>query len=121
MPDQLKQKLSPRAWHITQEQGTEPPFSGKYNQFDQPGRYYCICCHNQLFTSNAKFESSCGWPAFSQALANSTREQKDLSHRMVRVEVSCGQCGAHLGHKFDDGPFGTRYCINSAALKFEAE
>lgn len=119
MADKLEEKLSPLAWKVTQQQGTEPPFSGKYNDFDESGNYHCICCDSFLFSSDHKFHSGCGWPAFFQAIENSTREQQDLSHGMVRTEILCANCNAHLGHKFPDGPYGTRYCINSVALDFK--
>ncbi len=119
MSNELKSKLSPLAYQVTQEQGTEPPFSGKYDSFDQAGDYACICCDQYLFSSEHKFQSSCGWPAFFDTLAESVEERRDLSHGMVRTEVVCKNCHAHLGHKFPDGPHGTRYCINSVALNFK--
>lgn len=115
-----KNRLSSLAWKVTQEQGTEPPFSGKYNEFDKLGHYSCICCGQHLFDSEYKFESGCGWPAFFQSIENSIREKPDYSHGMIRTEVTCKSCDAHLGHKFADGPYGTRYCINSVALEFSA-
>ncbi len=117
--NKLKERLSVLAWQVTQEKGTEPPYSGQYNDFNEQGNYYCICCGQHLFYSEHKFDSQCGWPAFHSALESSTREEMDHSHGMTRIEVLCDQCGAHLGHKFPDGPFGTRYCINSVCLRFE--
>jgi len=110
--------LSTLAYRVTQQAATEPPFSGKYNDFDQAGRYHCIVCDAHLFDSKTKFNSGCGWPAFFEAIENTTEEREDLSHGMVRTEVLCRTCGAHLGHKFADGPYGIRYCINSVALQF---
>jgi len=86
MTDDLKQKLSPLAWQVTQEKATENPFSGEYNDFDQPGKYFCICCDKHLFNSEHKFESGCGWPAFHKAQSDSTREEIDNSHNMTRID-----------------------------------
>jgi len=119
LSDKKLDQLSPMAFEVTQNSATEPPFTGEYHEFDKSGNYYCICCDNLLFQSDQKFYSSCGWPAFSAALANSTIEKNDISHNMNRNEILCKKCEAHLGHKFDDGPTGTRYCINSVSLKFE--
>jgi len=118
MNKDLKNELSPLAYKVTQEHGTEPPFSGEYHDFSESGDYHCVCCDAMLFHSKEKFFSSCGWPAFSQALEQSTNEIIDNSHNMQRVEVLCKNCDAHLGHKFKDGPTGTRYCINSVCLNF---
>ncbi|WP_196140555.1 peptide-methionine (R)-S-oxide reductase MsrB [Aliikangiella sp. G2MR2-5] len=116
----LKKQLSPLAWKVTQEHGTEPPYSGEFNDFDQPGQYECICCGSHLFTSEHKFNSQCGWPAFYKGLEDNIKESMDYSHGMTRIEVTCSNCGSHLGHKFADGPYGTRYCINSVALEFKS-
>ncbi|MET1255148.1 peptide-methionine (R)-S-oxide reductase MsrB [Aliikangiella maris] len=121
MNDDLKNKLSPLAWKVTQEQATEPPFSGEYDEFSQTGQYHCVCCDHFLFSSDTKFNSGCGWPAFFESIEDATKERIDHSHGMTRVEVVCGKCEAHLGHKFSDGPYGTRYCINSVALAFHAK
>jgi peptide-methionine (R)-S-oxide reductase len=120
----LKSRLTREQYHVTQEAGTEPAFSGKYYHNAETGEYSCICCGAVLFSSREKYDSGSGWPSFWAAVANdaiTTRE--DLSHGMRRVEVRCGRCNAHLGHVFPDGPepTGSRYCINSAALDFEPQ
>lgn len=121
--DELRQRLSPLAYHVTQEAGTERPFTGAYHDHHAPGAYRCVVCEAPLFDSGAKFDSRSGWPSFWRpAEGASLDEREDRSHGMRRVEVRCGHCEAHLGHVFDDGPAptGLRYCINSAALDFRA-
>lgn len=111
--------LTPEQFHVCREKGTEPPFTGKYTDCMQDGIYYCVCCGNPLFSSDQKFHSGCGWPSFWNPLNHDSLDQhEDLSHGMRRIEVTCRQCGAHLGHVFPDGPepTGLRYCINSVAL-----
>ena len=115
-------QLTDEQYHVTREHGTERAFTGEYNDFKGNGTYLCVCCDNELFNSDTKYDSGSGWPSFWEPLSKDKVEEiPDSSHGMVRVEIRCSRCDAHLGHVFEDGPqpTGLRYCTNSASLIFK--
>ena len=117
-----KEKLTPEEYHILREKGTERPFTGEYDKFYEDGTYKCAGCGTELFSSSSKYDSGCGWPAFYEALPEKIEESEDNSFGMKRIEITCENCGGHLGHVFNDGPqpSGLRYCINSISLDFDS-
>jgi len=119
-----RDKLTPEEFHVCREKGTERPFTGEYWDTKDAGVYDCRCCGEPLFLSESKFDSGCGWPSFFKPLDEGRiLEEEDTSHGMVRTEIMCKKCGAHLGHVFHDGPqpTGLRYCVNSLSVKLEKE
>ncbi len=121
--EEWRDRLSDEEYRILREAGTEPPFSGEYVEHTDDGTYVCAGCGTELFDSETKFESGCGWPSFYDTDDGRIETRLDTSHGMRRTEVLCATCGGHLGHVFDDGPdpTGKRYCINSVALEFDEE
>jgi peptide-methionine (R)-S-oxide reductase len=120
----LRERLTPEQYHVTQEAGTERAFTGEYWDCHDEGTYRCVVCDAPLYSSSTKFESGTGWPSFTQPVDDDAVETNtDTSHGMVRSEVVCGNCGAHLGHVFPDGPrpTGMRHCMNSAALRLDRD
>jgi len=117
-----KEKLTPEQFRVCRGKNTEPAFTGEYVNFHDAGTYICICCGHALFSSGDKFDSGTGWPSFTRPVSeDAVAWQTDICLLMRRTEVLCAACDAHLGHVFDDGPAGKRYCINSVSLRFKAE
>jgi peptide-methionine (R)-S-oxide reductase len=121
--DASGKKLSPELYHVAFEKGTEAPFIGKFYKHFEKGIYMCAVCGQELFLSDTKFDSDCGWPSFDRSLKGNVVFKEDNSNGLQRTEVMCKNCGAHLGHLFDDGPTqtGKRFCINSISLDFKKE
>ena len=119
--NEWKEQLSPQAFNVCRQHGTEAPFTGEYNSNYDDGIYHCICCDAPLFEASTKFDSGTGWPSYYESIEDAIIEIKDVTHGMIRVEVTCASCDAHLGHLFPDGPepTGLRYCINSVCLDFK--
>ena len=120
--EEWKKILTPEQYFVLREKGTDRPFTGKYYLNKEKGMYNCAACGNELFTSEMKFDSDCGWPSFDKEIAGGKiKKIKDTSHGMVRTEIVCAKCGSHLGHLFDDGPTltGMRYCVNSTSVDFK--
>jgi peptide-methionine (R)-S-oxide reductase len=120
---ELRQRLTPEQYHVTQEGGTERAFTGEYWDCHDDGVYRCIVCDSALYRSDTKFESGTGWPSFWEPVDGAVDTRVDASHGMVRTEAVCATCGAHLGHVFDDGPAptGQRHCMNSCSLRLDRD
>ncbi|WP_438968982.1 peptide-methionine (R)-S-oxide reductase MsrB [Nonlabens sp.] len=120
---EYKEKLTPDQYHILREKGTERPFTGEYNTHYENGVYSCAACGNELFKSDQKFDSGCGWPSFDDEIEGAIERKRDTTHGMIRTEIMCSNCGSHLGHVFNDGPTptGIRHCVNSLSLDFKKD
>ena len=128
--DEWKKILTPEEYRVLREKGTEAAYSGEYDHTFQEGMYVCAACGQEIFNSDYKFDSGCGWPAFDRAIPGTVESTEDFSHGMRRIETTCSRCGSHLGHVFPDGPIkgyelkpgvistGDRFCINSVSMKF---
>ncbi len=118
---EFKEKLTPAQYQVLREKGTERPFTGEYNTHYEEGVYSCAACGNDLYKSDQKFDSGCGWPSFDDEIEGAIERKRDSTHGMIRTEIMCANCGSHLGHVFDDGPTSTgiRHCVNSLSLDFE--
>ena len=118
-----RSQLNPEQFRILRKKGTEAPGTGEYNKHFEKGKYHCAGCHQPLYTSDHKFDSGCGWPAYFDAIPGAITQQEDHSHGMHRIEINCSQCGGHLGHLFKGEGFSTpkdeRHCVNSISLRFE--
>jgi len=121
--EEIKKKLTPEEYKVLREKGTEAPFSGRLLHEERSGMYLCKVCGNQLFSSDAKFDSGTGWPSFDETLPGAVKLNVDKDLGMTRTEITCAKCGSHLGHVFDDGPTktGKRYCLNSVCLDLDVE
>jgi len=120
--EEWKKELTPEQYNVLREKGTEAPYTGKFYLHKDKGVYVCAACGNELFTSDMKFDSHCGWPSFDREIeGGKIKTIRDTTHGMIRTEIVCGRCGSHLGHIFDDGPTetGMRYCVNSVSLDFK--
>lgn len=119
--EEYKKKLTPEQYRVLREKGTERPHTGEYNTHYDDGVYSCAACGNELYKSEAKFESGCGWPSFDDEVEGAIERKRDSTHGMIRTEIMCANCGSHLGHVFNDGPTNTgiRHCVNSLSLDFE--
>lgn len=121
--DEWKKELGDKAYHVLREKGTERPFTGELNNHYEDGKYYCKACDNELFSSDSKFDSGCGWPSFDASKPGNILYERDNTLGMIRTEIMCVNCGSHLGHVFNDGPTktGQRYCVNSLSIDFKKE